>query len=823
MTFDVGLGGKLVLAGVGQGAWLALAAGTIALIVCALIYRYERKLVSVRAGLGLLVLRLAAVLLLIAVLFEPISAIVRTESKKGRLVVGVDLSESMSSKDPGRDPAKATKLANVLGLKPNESISELSRGEIIKRLLEGDWFKAISASHSIELIGFARDSAHGEAATFADRLASVHDSNDPQTLSTDWSGVLTEAVKPSEAPLSGVVIVSDGRRNAGENIPTSLSGSKFPVHSLLVGSTDAPRDLAISFVRAPEQMYKDDKARIEAALKLDGAAGEKVQVVLRRPGSQNLTQTIAAASASDRPVVAFNVPLEDAGLQNFRVSVESIKGEARTDNNERSFSIEVVDEKSKVLLVDSEARWEFRYLRNALARDEHVEVDSVVFHQPSSNVLSNTYSTRLPDFVEPTSMKSSPKTTGKDGSGQTTQTDPLGRYDLIVLCDLDAADWTGSVASRMEKFAAETGGTLVVSGASRTLQASGSVGQTLRNLLPVVETAALLVDSAKLDEKRPSLPAGLVIDPNIQVLGNEGSWPMLRIDENADFSTDRSVTREFWKNLPRQPFVQAGKIKPGSTELALATGADGKTGSVMAAQNYGLGKVLWIGIEGTWRWRYRAGDKIHHRFWGQVVRWASTDKPPAGNRFVRFGPTKSRIPEGGRARIQARFAEGVEPTSAALLAATVVSEAADEGSGVSNAPISELAILKPVVGRPGVYEAETKPLPRGKYNVVLEAPALAERLGSAKIEAPLEATAVETSEKVELAASALDLEQLANRTGGRVWNDCDAFELAKSLQSSVQKTTKVEETTLWDQPQALLLFILLVTIEWVWRKRLGLP
>ena len=42
------------------------------------------------------------------------------------------------------------------------------------------------------------------------------------------------------------------------------------------------------------------------------------------------------------------------------------------------------DARAEVLLVDGEARWEFRYLRNALARDPRVALEAVVFRQPGA-------------------------------------------------------------------------------------------------------------------------------------------------------------------------------------------------------------------------------------------------------------------------------------------------------------------------------------------------------------------------------------------------------------------------------------------------------
>ncbi len=54
--------------------------------------------------------------------------------------------------------------------------------------------------------------------------------------------------------------------------------------------------------------------------------------------------------------------------------------EAIAENNERTFHISVRVEKLKVLVVDSLPRWEYRYLRNALARDPGVDMRCLLLH-----------------------------------------------------------------------------------------------------------------------------------------------------------------------------------------------------------------------------------------------------------------------------------------------------------------------------------------------------------------------------------------------------------------------------------------------------------
>ena len=143
---------------------------------------------------------------------------------------------------------------------------------------------------------------------------------------------------------------------------------------------------------------------------------------------------------------------------------------------------------------------------------------------------------------------------------------------------------------------------------------------------------------------------------------------MLRLAEDVAASQKR------WASLPRQPWVLGGRVKATATALAVARVVQVGEEAVplaaepaleddtvaLAAMPYGLGKVLWIGADGTWRWRFGVGDAIHHRFWGQVVQWGVKGKLMAGNRLVQFGADPPRVTEGEPARIRARFTEAAE-------------------------------------------------------------------------------------------------------------------------------------------------------------------
>ncbi len=801
MNFNLPGGRRLLLAG-GELGGFWIATGVVAGVLLIVLFKEERKLVSRRAGLFLLTLRLIAAGALVSTLFEPIAARSFRETIKGRVIVAVDASESMSAADPGRTSAEREKLVKLLGISPGESIDAVSRREVARRLVGGSKapLALLAKDHSVEAFTFAKETTSGKLDAL---LKTPTNPGDPAFLTTDWEPALAEALKggKDDAPVLGVVLVTDGRRNASGDTSTTidrLAARGIPVFPVLVGSTLPPKDAAIASVKAPESVYKGDVATIEATLKLDGLAGEEVSVTLERPGASPLRQVVTAPTDGSRPTLSFRVPLEQVGSVPLTVAIAPMLGDVRPDNDRRTVSIQVADDKAKVLLVDGEARWEFRYLRNALARDPRVSVEAIVFHQPgegSSGDQAFTYKDRLP-------------------AKEDAVPDPLGTYDTIIVGDVDPLDLSTEAWTRIEAFVSQRGGTLVFSPGPK-FAASLSAIEASRKLLPVTDPKPIDVEGAGDDASHPSLPPGVAFAPIEAVLADAGSWPMLQL------ASDFEETARRWKGLPRLPWVLAGRAKPGATPLALA--GEDSSSALMAAQPYGLGKVLFVGTDATWRWRHRVGDAYHHRFWGQVVRWAAGGKLAAGNAFVRFGPLKPRAAEGEPTTFQARISEGVPGVGPDLLIAARVFKA---GVDVDASEALAVVPLRLATGSPRTYEGVAPTLPMGAYVVRLDAPAIADALHLAMNpvpEATLEIVARDGSERVELAAARDPLDRLATATGGKVFADFEADQVPPMLGARTRQIVRTEEIPLWDQPAALLLFFGVVTVEWVTRKRVGLP
>ncbi|HZY89917.1 MAG TPA: vWA domain-containing protein, partial [Gemmataceae bacterium] len=665
------------------GLLLLVCGVPLALVVW--LYRYELRLVPRLTALGLLGLRVVAlVLILFLACLQPIYARSRTEGLPGRVLIAVDRSDSMDVADPQRPAVDKLRLARALKLGGDlasdaqlagwitdyeqkrgpqwagqdearaahdrvcELIDKLTRSQAAERVLGEEGVRllgTLAAKHQVELLGFNRESwdlkpdqladlfHKAEAPAAPEKKAEGEKKPDPlaganASAFTDLRLPLVRAQErsgPGQGKVLGVVLLTDGQHNAGDppnKLARELGQRGLPVYPVALGARKPPPDVAIVSLRcAPSTVFKDVDANLDVRFKVTGLPAGDYVVEVHRAGTEKklLAQRTVAHDGKDRDYSErFKLRMEEVGTQTLVASVRPADPEVketRTDNNSRATSVNVADDTAKVLLIDGEARWEFHYLASALKRDRTMKLTSVVFEQP-----------RLDDNLTPEDLEKLGSPRQKLPEGR----DALGDYQCVVLGDVSPAQLPLAERQRLEKYVAD-GGTLVVLAGKRSMPLAfpeadaGGDGDPLRKLLPI-------------ESPRVIAPAeGFSL--TLSQAGRETSF--------MEFDPDTTKSAERWAAMPPHYWGVVGRAKPGATTLAWVeeAGAANKAGpererasALIARHNYGFGRVLYVGIDSTWRWRFKVGDTYHHRFWGQAIRWAAADKPlVTGNTYVRLG------------------------------------------------------------------------------------------------------------------------------------------------------------------------------------------
>ena len=83
---------------------------------------------------------------------------------------------------------------------------------------------------------------------------------------------------------------------------------------------------------------------------------------------------------------------------------------------------------------------------------------------------------------------------------------------------------------------------------------------------------------------------------------------------------------------------------------------------VMAVQQYGLGQVMYIGTDNTWRWRKNVGDLYYTTIWGQVAQRVSLQRLLGGSKRTQLTTDRQNYTTGDRVLSHARlYSAGFEP------------------------------------------------------------------------------------------------------------------------------------------------------------------
>ncbi len=826
--------------------WVWLCVAVPAVVGVIVLYRYERRLVAARIGNTLLALRLSAVSVLFLALLQPVVTLTQESDQPAVIVVAVDVSDSMRSSDPQATQAEKLRWARALQTIGNEAnAARLERWQdALDQNSEPEWVtpaetdsqeasqilaqrRRKNLSELLEKIGrlprleIAQRLLSSTTTPLLEELRQVGDVRlvlfageskdvDPELLNslenleselngsvTDFQAMLSLAVRANEEqPVAGIVLFSDGRETASHDSDGALQllkSTQTPVFPVMMGSSHKPADITIADLDYPSSVFLGDTPRISVTLGTTGFAGREIEVVLKPSTGEPISKTVTATEQTVE--VPFDWRAERAGRHAMTITASALPGEMREENNSASFALTVIDDTVRVLMLEEEARWEFRFIDNAFRRDDRVEVQPVIFEQPYLNVLDESFFARSFDWpIDPADWEKS----------------PLAEIDMVIVGDVSPQFLTPAVWETLERFVDEGRGTLVLC-SGRNYMPVENLPEAWERLLPVSDLEEIKIVEQAL--KLSPLERGF----HLKLTGDGQREPMLQ------FATSIAENRIVWEEFPGHVWGLAGKAKPGASVLATLIPPATEDADLMndraviARQTYGAGQVLWLGIDSTWRWRYRAGDRYHHRFWGQVARWAAQRRSSGGTDAVRFGPERNDIQQGEPAVFRARFSPVfLERTEQLKTAAEIF--AADD---VGQTRLIRRIPLEPNASRSSVFEGRTADLPAGDYlaRLVVEHADFA----GAEITAPLYVSQPASREFADLSADVDFLEQIATSGGGRVIAADQLEELPALLNSRSASAADVTEISLWNHPLLLLLFCALVGAEWAVRKLNGLP
>jgi len=573
--------------------------------------------------------------------------------------------------------------------------------------------------------------------------------------------------------VGGIIVVSDGRDNFStdaEPLPVSelLAAAGVPLYAAGVGS-DTPlgrvSGLQARRLDCPNRVAVLNRLGVHAEFFAAGLADTPIDVELLV--DDELVDQCQVRPAAMRELISVDLShVPDAGglhRVTARARAASIPGE----RGEASLSqfVRVSDDKLRVLYIDR-ARYERAAIARALESAKELRVHKVDLNQPAGTGPS-------------------PRLSGG--------ADQWKAYHVVLIGDVDREGFPPGSLEALRKRVTDHGCGLAMLGGVRTLGSGRYHGTAVDALVPV---------DLGIVGQLPG-PTSLELTPAGRL------HPICRLAE------DPGASEAMWQRLP--PLTGASRLgRAGPAAEVLIRSEDAQP--LLVVQEAGKGRTAVVAFDSTWQWSFadEHGGQARRRFWRQLVLWlanrrpdvwVTTDKPRYDLFRLRTGKDRVLIRAGATDPATGEMPEGVTLT------------------GTMTGPEGESGPIRWVT-RPEGLEAEPSIERAGEYRVTITA-----RSGDEPL-AESETAFVVTSIDVELADALADLETLkrmaerTERVGGRYVPVEQFSRLLEDIHAAgpVTEIAHVRRQHLRDEWawEWLAVFLALVTVEWIARRRAGL-
>ncbi|HEX9972356.1 MAG TPA: vWA domain-containing protein, partial [bacterium] len=292
----------------------------------------------------LAILRMISLIIILFILFEPILNLSWNRTEKPIVAVLLDNSASMTLKDNGE-----------------------ARADKAKAIVRSDLFQKSSKDKSFDFFQFSQTLAP----LSLNNLDSISFNNDGTDLTRSLE-ILQE--RNIDRYLTGVVLITDGINNLGDNPVRFVADFDTPIFPIAVGNSEEQKDVVLSKIAANQVTYVNNKVPVEISLQAFGYQNQKIEVHLQQGVDVLDSKIIDIENNIFETRVQLNFTPKQPGFSKYSVRIPALEDELTALNNQKNFYTKVLQSKMKILFIAGGPSADLKFLKKNLEADPNIEI-----------------------------------------------------------------------------------------------------------------------------------------------------------------------------------------------------------------------------------------------------------------------------------------------------------------------------------------------------------------------------------------------------------------------------------------------------------------
>ncbi len=701
-------------------------------------------------------LQIAAVGVLLTLLAEPVLEVTRLAAGVNTVAVLVDASASMA-----------------LPAEPRDTTGE-TRMDVAKRLI-GEEIPAASGGSTVALFRFSDGLARTDA------LTELRAEGNRSRLAESLTDLATHF---DQGALAAVIVLTDGAHNGGDVSWDAVSATGIPVHPVGIGPAGIPGDVELAALQLPSRVSPDTQVTARLVIRHTPSPANSGDVRVRVLEGESVLATESIALDTSSPTLTKDIafPVGASGLKELTFELEAPSADPLPGNNRQSALLDIDRDRHRVLYLEGEPRWEFKFIRRAAAEDDDIELVTWLRTTPRKTYRQGT--------ADPDEL----------ADGFPKSLEALYRYDMVIIGSLPATSLNDEQHDWLTRFVAERGGGLLALAGRHALDNGGWDVKPLAQALPVT--------LARPGESPSYSPGSYAAQPT------DAGIRSVLTDIGGAGTRERS-----WETLPMLAGYQPlGTPKAAATVILEASGMVESRGAdvvvrgsaakpLLVTQPYGFGRTAVLATASTWRWRMRTPpeDTRHSLFWRHLIRHFAGAAQPRRR--------LSLAADGDNLHVQVALKNPrYEPLTETEITARVTAPDGESFDVALPRKAGESTFGDTITAaKSGIYRVEL---------ASLAGTALTQD-GRSDSLAALARVGETNPEQFGATLNEPLLRRLAEATGGRYWRPDDLSDLADALAFSSAGIHERQQLPLWNAPFLFLLLLLLKCTEWSLRRYWG--